>query len=101
MEIDEDAPLVQSFKDFDRSGNPGRGKKQLQARPEEPAQLPPADEQSTPPEILVAEFDYSVDNHFKFTDKVAELCGYAGKLDCSEGEIKRLSDSITFLRFLF
>lgn len=51
-----------------------------------------------PPEIAVSEFDYSVENHFKALDTIAGLCGHPETLDADHPEIRRLSNSITFLR---
>lgn len=111
MEFNDDVPLARSFKAFKRGRDSARCKKQPQARPEDlappshdlqPAQLPPADERSTadaPPKVIVSEFDYSVENHFKAVDTIAKLCGYAETLDDNQAEIKRLSNSITFLRY--
>ncbi|XP_042049984.1 uncharacterized protein LOC121795510 isoform X1 [Salvia splendens] len=88
MEIDEDAPIAQSFKTSNRNSKPPRNKEQPLPRPEEPA----------PPKILVSEFDYSVENHFNAVDTIARLCGYAETLEVSEAETRRLSNSINFLR---
>ncbi|KAH6806101.1 Transducin/WD40 repeat-like superfamily protein [Perilla frutescens var. frutescens] len=105
MEIDENAPLALSLKAFKTNRKPARNKKQSQAQPEDPIppshDLEPADEHSAadaPPSVLVSEFDYSVENHFKAVDTIAKLCGYSETLDDSEPEVNRLSDSITFLR---
>lgn len=107
MEFDEDAPLAQSFK---RKRKAIKKKNEPQARPDEPpqaahdpkpAKLPAAAEHFTAnaqPEILVSEFDYSVENHFKAVDTMAKLCGYSETLDANQAEIKRFSNSITFLR---
>lgn len=103
MEFDEDAPLAQSFKAFKRNNKRAPNMQHPEDPPPPPhAQLPPADEHSTadaPPEILVSQFDHSVDNHFKTLDTVSTLCGCAETLDVEEGEIKRLSNSIIFLRY--
>ncbi|XP_011094381.1 uncharacterized protein LOC105174093 isoform X1 [Sesamum indicum] len=107
MDFDEEAPLVQAFK---RKRKPIPKKKEQQARPGKPPDVPrgpdsvqlPADAQhlttNAPPEIAVSEFDYSVENHFKAVDTIAKLCGYPETLDVNQPELKRLSGSITFLR---
>ncbi|GFP97062.1 hypothetical protein PHJA_001850300 [Phtheirospermum japonicum] len=95
MEFDEDAPLAQSFK---RKRKPIRKKKQFKAQPEEPpepAHDPDPATANPPPEIAL---DYSVENHFKAVDTIAKLCGHSSPLDANQPEIKRLSNSITFLR---
>ncbi|EYU35152.1 hypothetical protein MIMGU_mgv1a001852mg [Erythranthe guttata] len=84
VEFNTDAPISQSF---------NRKRKTIN---ENPAQLPPAD---GPPEIAVSEFEYSVENHFKYVDKVAKLCSHPETLDPpDQADIKRISNSITFLR---
>ncbi|KAL8039685.1 hypothetical protein ABFX02_10G052300 [Erythranthe guttata] len=91
VEFNTDAPVSQSF---------NRKRKKIN---ENPAQLPPAAEKLTadaPPEIAVSEFEYSVENHFKYVDKVAEICSHPETLDPPDqaDNIKRISNSVTFLR---
>ncbi|KAK6139900.1 hypothetical protein DH2020_026345 [Rehmannia glutinosa] len=106
MEFDEDAPLAQSFK---RKRKPIRKKKESEAKPKqppeaardpEPAQLPAAEHlpANPSPEIAVSELDYSVEDHFKAVDTIAKLCGYPDTIGANQAEIKRFSNSITFLR---
>ncbi|KAK6151548.1 hypothetical protein DH2020_014183 [Rehmannia glutinosa] len=106
MEFDEDAPLAQSFK---RKRKPTRKKKESDAKPKEPpeaahdpepAQLPAAKHltANSSPEIAVSELDYSIEDHFKAVDTIAKLCGYPDTINANQAEIKRFSNSITFLR---
>ncbi|KAL0374914.1 UNVERIFIED_CONTAM: hypothetical protein Sradi_3407100 [Sesamum radiatum] len=107
MDFDDDAPLVQAFK---RKRKAITKKKEEQARPHKTPDAPgnpesfelPADAEhltsNAPPEIVVSEFDYSVENHFKAVDTITKLCGYPETLDVNQPDVKRLSSSITFLR---
>ena len=53
--------------------------------------------------ITVLAFDESVENHFKAIDAISKLCGETcteeDDAPIEESEIKRLSSSITFIRF--
>ncbi|KAL0410078.1 UNVERIFIED_CONTAM: hypothetical protein Slati_3597500 [Sesamum latifolium] len=107
MDFDDDAPLVQAFK---RKRKAIPKKKEQQVRTDKPPDAPrnpesvqlPADAEhlttNAPPEIVVSEFDYSVENHIKAVNTIVKLCGYPETLDVNQPEVKRLSNSITFLR---
>ena len=53
--------------------------------------------------VTVLAFDESVENHFKAIDAISKLCGETcteeDDAPIEESEIKRLSSSITFIRF--
>lgn len=97
MEFDEDAPLAQSLK---RKRNEHRSGLDEQPGPanDHVSSVVEYSTANSQPEILVSEFDYSVENHFKFVDTVAKLCGFPEALEPNQAETKRFSDSITFLR---
>ncbi|KAL3628329.1 hypothetical protein CASFOL_027375 [Castilleja foliolosa] len=96
MEFDDGAPLAQSFK---LKRKPIRKKKkQFEAQPEEPPEPAHDPDPAAVNPLPEIELDYSVENHFKAVDKIAKLCGYSDSLDANQPEIKRLSNSITFLR---
>ncbi|KAI3471962.1 hypothetical protein Pfo_028650 [Paulownia fortunei] len=98
MEFDEDAPLAQALK---RKRKATWKKKEPQARPNEPPEAahdPEPAAANASPEIAVSEIDYSVENHFKAVDTIAKLCGHPVTIDANQAEIKRFSNSITFLR---
>ncbi|KAB2631564.1 hypothetical protein D8674_009083 [Pyrus ussuriensis x Pyrus communis] len=51
------------------------------------------------PRVSVSMFDDSVENHFRVMDTIAKLCGEAEEDGgVEDGEIQRLSSSVTFLR---
>ncbi|KAL8526313.1 hypothetical protein ACS0TY_015505 [Phlomoides rotata] len=104
MEFDDDTPIAQSFK---RKRKPTQKKKDKRAGLDDlpgpandhvPAVAAEHSTVNAQPEISVSEFDYSVENHFKFVDAVVKLCGYPDALEANQAETKRISDSITFLR---
>ncbi|KAG8389281.1 hypothetical protein BUALT_Bualt02G0212600 [Buddleja alternifolia] len=107
MEFDMDTPLALILK-RKRKAKPKKTKPHSppdipteSANNSEPARLSAAVEHlpsNAPPEITVSEFDYSVENHFKYVDTIAKLCGHSTTIDADQAEIKRLSNSITFLR---
>ncbi|PIN03478.1 hypothetical protein CDL12_23999 [Handroanthus impetiginosus] len=113
VEFDEDAPLALALT---RKRKVIKKKKEPHVIPKKnappnkatqaahnpaPAQLTGDAEHPTTnasPEIAVSEFDYSIENHFKAVDTITKLCGHPTTLDANHVEIKRLSNSITFLR---
>lgn len=51
--------------------------------------------------VPVSTFNYSVDDHFRAVDTISRLCGEAEADAFRDGDIKRLSSTITFLRFTY
>ncbi|GAB4856429.1 hypothetical protein Ancab_014347 [Ancistrocladus abbreviatus] len=55
-------------------------------------------ENSEAPGCTVSLFDCSVENHFRAMDMISKLCGDTVNATFEEGEIDRISSTITFLR---
>ncbi|XP_073140705.1 uncharacterized protein [Henckelia pumila] len=103
MEIGEDATLSQALKrkrisiSKKKISKPTTVAQNLAPPVQLPALAPFADIDAAA-EILVSEFDYSVENHFKAVETIVQLCGQSGTVDSDQSEIERFSNSITFLR---
>ncbi|XP_051116469.1 uncharacterized protein LOC127241453 isoform X2 [Andrographis paniculata] len=100
LDVDMDAPLSEAFK---RKRKTRKNESLAAAEKSTEAvnnhQVALNLKTDIPDGVLVSEFNYSVESHFKDMDIISKLCGYPETtLNFDHPEIKRISSSTTFLR---